>query len=121
MFKLASAVDYAQTIAQEHPERREQAIELANLFAKQARRRADRLFDELWANDDDDNYKAAQQVLDGRFEWIEEGIADPSGDGPMIQPDPAAAGKASQADNSRDADAERSTNGGEPAVAAKVQ
>ena len=49
----------------------------------------DRLFDELWSNNDDDNYAAAQAVLDGRFTWVEEGVADPSGDGPMIasQPD----------------------------------
>ena len=36
---------------------REQAFELADLFCPQARRRVDRLFDELWANDDDANYK----------------------------------------------------------------
>ena len=48
----------------------------------------DRLFDELWSNNDAANYTAAQAVLDGRFTWVEEGIADPSGDGPMIAPQP---------------------------------
>ena len=64
-------------------------FELADLFCKQARGRVDRLFDELWSNNDDANYAGAQAVLDGRFKWVEEGIADPSGDGPMIasQPD----------------------------------
>jgi alkylation response protein AidB-like acyl-CoA dehydrogenase len=86
LFAISSAVVYAQTIAREHPDRADQAIELADLFCSQARRRADRLFHELWANDDDDNYKAAQQVLEGRYTWIEEGVADPAGAGePMVQ------------------------------------
>jgi alkylation response protein AidB-like acyl-CoA dehydrogenase len=89
VFAIASAVVYADTLRKEHPERAEEAVELADLFAKQARRRIDVLFSALWANDDDDNYKLAQQVLDGRHTWLEEGFLDPSGDGPMIaqQPD----------------------------------
>jgi len=86
LFAISSAVAYAQTIAREHPERADQAIELADLFCSHARRRADRLFHELWANDDDANYQAAQRVLEGRYTWIEEGVADPAGHGePMVQ------------------------------------
>jgi alkylation response protein AidB-like acyl-CoA dehydrogenase len=89
VFAIASAVVYADTLRKEHPERAEEAVELADLFAKQARRRIDVLFSTLWANDDDANYKLAQQVLDGRHTWLEEGFLDPSGDGPMVaqQPD----------------------------------
>jgi hypothetical protein len=89
VFAIASAVVYADTLRKEHPERADEAVELADLFAKQARRRIDVLFGSLWANDDDANYKLAQQVLDGRHTWLEEGFLDPSGDGPMIaqQPD----------------------------------
>ncbi|MBA3860892.1 MAG: acyl-CoA dehydrogenase family protein [Solirubrobacterales bacterium] len=89
VFAIASAVVYADTLRNEHPERAEEAVELADLFAKQARRRIDVLFSALWANDDDANYKLAQQVLQGRHTWLEEGFLDPSGDGPMIaqQPD----------------------------------
>ena len=74
--------------AQEHPERGDEAVELADLFCRQARRRVDALFGELFSNDDDANYALAQQVLEGRHTWIEEGIADPSGDGPMIAGQP---------------------------------
>ena len=89
LYAIASAATYANTIKTERPDLAEQAFELADLFCKQARARVDRLFDELWSNNDDANYAAAQAVLDGRFTWVEEGIADPSGDGPMIaaQPD----------------------------------
>src|SRR3954447_19639542 len=89
LFAIASAVVYANTIKSEHPERGEQAFELADLFAKHARRRVNELFAAVFANDDDASYKAAQNVLEGRYTWLEEGVADPSGDGPMIagQPD----------------------------------
>src|SRR3954464_6070206 len=78
LFAISSAVVYADTIRQEQPELGEQAFELAELFCSQARRRADALFHALWANDDVDNYQAAQKVLDGRYGWLEQGVADPS-------------------------------------------
>jgi hypothetical protein len=84
LFAMASAVAYADTIGREHPERREQAAELAALFCRQARRRAESLFGDLWANDDDANRAAAGELLSGRYEWLEEGVIDPSGAGPMI-------------------------------------
>jgi alkylation response protein AidB-like acyl-CoA dehydrogenase len=88
LYAIAAACVYAKTIEGEHPERAEQAQELADLFARQARRRVDVLFEELWHNDDDLNTKRAFGVLDGRYEWVEEGVIDPSGEGPMIQPQP---------------------------------
>jgi alkylation response protein AidB-like acyl-CoA dehydrogenase len=89
LFAMASSVAYADTIGREHPDRRDQAIELAQLFCRQARRRADHLFAELWANDDDANRSAAGELLSGRYQWLEEGIADPSGEGPMMPSEPA--------------------------------
>ena len=75
---MASAVVYADTIGREHPERAQEAVELADLFCTQARRRADGLFHALWANDDGAGYAAAQRVLEGRYTWLEEGVPDPS-------------------------------------------
>ena len=54
------------------------------LVCTMARRRAETLFHELWANDDDTRYAAAQNVLKGRYAWLEEGVLDPAGDGPMM-------------------------------------
>jgi hypothetical protein len=84
LFAMAAAAAYADTLGREHPERRAEAQELAELFCRQAKRRADMLFWELWHNDDDANRKAAADLLDGRYTWLEEGIVDPSGEGPMI-------------------------------------
>ncbi len=86
LFAISAAVCYADTIGHEHPDAKTETVELAELFSQQAKRRAETLFTELWANDDDANYAAAQQVLAGRYPRLEEGIADPSGDGPMIPP-----------------------------------
>jgi hypothetical protein len=86
LFAISSAVCYADTIGREQPERKTEAVELAELFCEQARQRAETLFNELWSNRDDANYAAAQRVLAGRYTWLEEGIADPSGDGPMMPP-----------------------------------
>jgi hypothetical protein len=88
LYAISAAAVYAQTQREEHPERGDEAVELADLFIRQARRRVDALFGELFSNDDDANYKLAQQVLEGRHTWLEEGIADPSGDGPMIAEQP---------------------------------
>ena len=59
-------------------------LELADLFCGQARRRADRLFAELWANDDHAQYEVAQQLLSGRYAWFEDDVLDPAGGGPMM-------------------------------------
>src|SRR3954454_18081150 len=98
LFGISCACVYADTIGREQPQRRQEAQELADLFCRQARRRADRLFTDLWANDDDDQYKAAQKILGGRYEWFESDVLDPAGDGPMIpEHEPPAAKQFAQA------------------------
>jgi len=54
----------------------EPAFELADAFSKGARRRVEALFDALFDNDDASNYELAQGVLEGRYEFVEEGIVD---------------------------------------------
>jgi alkylation response protein AidB-like acyl-CoA dehydrogenase len=91
LFAISSAVVYANTIAKKHPERREEVFELADLFAKQARRRVEELFTALWHNDDDANYALAMKVLEGRYSFIEQGIIDPAGDdAPQVAGQPEA-------------------------------
>jgi len=121
LFAIASAVVYADTLRREHPELQTSAVALADLFAKQARRRVDELFAALWANDDEQAYRLAQDVLAGEHVWLEDGVADPSGDGPMVTPQPQG-GHESQdkAKSSRVATAQEA-DGRAPVVGAKVQ
>lgn len=58
--------------------------ELADTFCHQARRRIATLFDELWDNSDDQDVRLAGYVLEGRYTFLEEGILDPSIEGPWI-------------------------------------
>jgi alkylation response protein AidB-like acyl-CoA dehydrogenase len=60
------------------------AVELAEAFCEQARVRVDDLFDHLWRNADDSDGRLARSVLADRFTWLEEGILDPSIEGPWI-------------------------------------
>jgi alkylation response protein AidB-like acyl-CoA dehydrogenase len=62
-------------------------VELADAFCRQARVRAEKLFDQLWHNSDESDQTLAAGVLDGRFTWLEDGILDPSIEGPWIAPD----------------------------------
>ena len=84
LYAIAAACVYADTLVKDDPSRRSEVFELADLFCAQARRRADAEFHAVWANDDAQQYEVAQRVLDGRFTWLEQGIADPAGEGPMI-------------------------------------
>ena len=84
LYAISCACVYASTLAKQDPAHRAEAYELADLFAKQARRRAEDLFSQLWSNDDTAQYKSAQSVLGGRYTWFESDILDPAGEGPHI-------------------------------------
>ncbi|WP_424534907.1 acyl-CoA dehydrogenase family protein [Sphaerisporangium viridialbum] len=60
--------------------------EIADMFCHQARLRADALFHRLWDNSDARDVRLARLILDGRYTFVEEGILDPSLDGPWIAP-----------------------------------
>ena len=50
------------------------AVELADLFCRDAARRVEALFRSLRDNDDSRNYKLAQAVMGNTYRWLEEGI-----------------------------------------------
>jgi hypothetical protein len=79
LFAISAAVVYAHTLQAEQPERAAEATALADLFCRQARRRADALFGALFDNDDDAAYGLAQDVLGGRHAWVEDGVVTPPG------------------------------------------
>ncbi|MFJ6747608.1 MULTISPECIES: acyl-CoA dehydrogenase family protein [unclassified Streptomyces] len=61
-----------------------EAHQLADVFCRQSRIRVEELFARLWANTDDLDRKVVSGVLAGSYTWLEEGVIDPSGDGPWI-------------------------------------
>ncbi|WP_411123218.1 acyl-CoA dehydrogenase family protein [Streptomyces sp. x-19] len=61
-----------------------EAHQLADAFCRQARIRVEELFHRLWTNTDELDRKVVSGVLGGRYTWLEEGVVDPSGDGPWI-------------------------------------
>ena len=73
LFAMASSVSRARAMRDSgHPEAAE-AQELADLFCRNARRRVNRLFHELWHNDDARKYKLGVKVMEGGHDWLEEG------------------------------------------------
>jgi alkylation response protein AidB-like acyl-CoA dehydrogenase len=63
------------------------AEELAGAFCRQARVRVDNLFSDLWNNSDDSDKVLARRVLEDRYTWLEQGVLDPSIEGPWIAQD----------------------------------
>jgi Acyl-CoA dehydrogenase, C-terminal domain len=60
------------------------AYQLADAFCRQSRIRVEELFDRLWTNTDSLDRQVVKAVMSGRYTWLEDGIVDPSGDGPWI-------------------------------------
>ncbi|MGA5300234.1 acyl-CoA dehydrogenase family protein [Nucisporomicrobium flavum] len=70
--------------AQAEREHRPEGVELADLFCRQARLRAEALFAALWDNTDSIDVKAARRVLDGRYAFLEQGVVTPQADAPWV-------------------------------------
>jgi alkylation response protein AidB-like acyl-CoA dehydrogenase len=94
LFAMSAACVRAQLLKADEPTTGRPAVELADLFCRQSRRRVQQLFHELWSNDDAYNYRAAQRVLSGTYSWVEAGVLDLYGEGPATgvpNPEPRAA------------------------------
>ncbi|MEU4108244.1 acyl-CoA dehydrogenase family protein [Streptomyces sp. NPDC048208] len=83
LFAMSAACVRAERLRREGEHGRE-AYQLADAFCRQARVRVDELFARLWHNTDGVDRKVVKGVLGGAYEWLEEGILDPSGDGAWI-------------------------------------
>ncbi|GAA2558689.1 MULTISPECIES: acyl-CoA dehydrogenase family protein [Streptomyces] len=83
LFAMSAACVRAELLRSRGDHGRE-AYQLADAFCRQARVRVEELFGRLWTNTDDLDRKVVKGVLSGTYEWLEEGVVDPSGDGPWI-------------------------------------
>jgi hypothetical protein len=70
LFAMAAVCVRARSERDTRPE----AVELADLFCRQARLRAEALFGGLWENTDSVDVVAARRVLAGRYRFLEEGV-----------------------------------------------
>ncbi|GAA5184837.1 acyl-CoA dehydrogenase family protein [Rugosimonospora acidiphila] len=59
-------------------------LELADLFCRQARQRAEALFAALWDNTDALDTVAAARVVAGRYAFLEDGVLPPPADGEWV-------------------------------------
>ncbi|MEU5403053.1 acyl-CoA dehydrogenase family protein [Streptomyces sp. NPDC005963] len=83
LFAISAACVRAEMLRASGDHGRE-AYQLADAFCRQSRLRIEELFTRLWSNTDDIDRRVVDGVLAGRYEWLEAGIVDPSGDGPWI-------------------------------------
>ncbi|MCK8680377.1 acyl-CoA dehydrogenase family protein [Streptomyces lichenis] len=83
LFAMSAACVRAEMLRSQGDHGRE-AYQLADAFCRQARIRIEELFGRLWNNTDDLDATVVKGVLSGTYTWLEEGILDPSGDGPWI-------------------------------------
>ncbi|MZD04834.1 acyl-CoA dehydrogenase [Streptomyces sp. SID5785] len=83
LFAMSAACVRAEHLRATGPHGRA-AYQLADTFCRQSRLRVEELFTRLWSHTDDLDRKVVRATLDGAYTWLEEGVLDPSGDGPWI-------------------------------------
>ncbi|WP_031087536.1 acyl-CoA dehydrogenase family protein [Streptomyces sp. NRRL WC-3549] len=83
LFAMSAACVRAEHLRADGDHGRE-AYQLADVFCRQARIRVEELFTRLWSNTDDIDRRVVEGVLSGTYAWLEEGVIDPSGEGPWI-------------------------------------
>jgi alkylation response protein AidB-like acyl-CoA dehydrogenase len=80
LFAMAAVCVRARSQRDTRPE----GVELADLFCRQARLRAEALFDGMWENTDSVDVAAAQRVLAGRYQFLEDGVLHVPEQGPWV-------------------------------------
>ncbi len=73
LFMMTATCLRAQMLLKRNPSDRTPE-ELADLFCRQARRRVNDRFRNLFRNDDDATYRVAQRAMEGAYAWAEEGV-----------------------------------------------
>ncbi|HEX7243746.1 MAG TPA: acyl-CoA dehydrogenase family protein [Longimicrobiaceae bacterium] len=71
LYAISAACVRAQALRNEP--HGEEAARLADVFCRRSRLRIRQLFSQLWTNADDSTYRLAQDVLKGKYAWLEEG------------------------------------------------
>ncbi len=73
LLAMSSSVARAQALVKAQDPAAKSAVEVADLFCRNSRRKVDHLFQQLWDNDDVVKYKTGVAVLDGLHLELEQG------------------------------------------------
>src|SRR5262245_11493603 len=76
LFAMAASLSHARALVDENHADAERAVELADLFCRNARRKVRRLFADLWNNDDARKNRLAAGVMSGDHGLLGEGTVD---------------------------------------------
>jgi alkylation response protein AidB-like acyl-CoA dehydrogenase len=76
LFAMAATCSRAQWLLKSDPAAGRRAVDLADLFCRQARGRVDAKFHELSHNADTRAYRLAQEVLQREHRWLERGMVE---------------------------------------------
>jgi hypothetical protein len=74
LFAMAAACSRAHAQAKKGGEGAEQGEFLADLFSRQARKRIDAHFCNIWSNHDAKNVQASKLLMNGDLRWMEKGV-----------------------------------------------
>lgn len=73
LFVMAATVSHARRMQDDRDADAARAIELADLFCRMSQQKVDRLFRDLWANQDARKNRVAADVMQGAHTWLEKG------------------------------------------------
>ena len=73
LFVMVATTVHAKALVDKTPSDRS-PYQLADLFCRHARTRIRERFRHLFANNDAETYRVAQDAMKGTFEWLEEGL-----------------------------------------------
>jgi len=83
LLAMAATISRAQRMVDKREAQAKEALQLADLFCRGARRRVKSYFGALWSNDDAFKYGVGSAVLKGRHTWLEAGLVP----GPSRKPE----------------------------------
>ena len=74
LFAMSATISYATMLAKKGEKN---ALELADLFCREARKRVDQNFRTLFDDADDLAYKVVQKIMKGEYQWLEGDMVEP--------------------------------------------
>jgi alkylation response protein AidB-like acyl-CoA dehydrogenase len=76
LFAMSASIAYATMLSKKGGER-QNAVDLADVFCREARMRIDYNFKHLFDNHDEESYRLVMKVLKGNFDWFEGQLVEP--------------------------------------------